>query len=559
MRARVAFALLAASLAVAAAAARRRPAPRGPVPDDAARHVRGAVHVHTDLSHDSRVPLAEVVDAAAAAQLDFVVITDHNTDAAAAQAGYHRGVLVVAGLEKSTDAGHALVLGASPLRFRLDGDPASVAADAALLGAFAVIAHPTRADDESAWSGPLAGFAGLEVVSLADRRAWAASPFVLLRHAADPVGALASAYRHHDDALVLWDAALRARPLAGMLGSDAHGGIRAGRLFLPLPSNAALFRFASQHLLLAEAPARTRGDERLVLDALRRGRGYLAFDGLADASGFRFSGRAGAHEARMGEDLPLDGPARLQAGGRVPAGTTFVLKRDGAEVARAAGALDVTVGTPGTYRVEASLLDGHYPGRPFPWIVSNPIHVYPPSRLAERAGRAAPPAEAAREAEGPMSPIDGFEQPLAEEWQVDRAPGAWAALGLEEGSLRFDYRLGSDALTHASFCDWRRRDLSGRRAVRLRLRAHDVHRIDLQVRVEEPAAPGGVRIFRRSLRVSPEWRELDVPLASLETYDHRPGGPRLDRVVGLYLHVDAAHRPPGSRGTLWLDHVGLVP
>ena len=40
---------------------------------------RGAYHVHSEFSHDSKASLSRIIDTAERADLDFVVITDHNT------------------------------------------------------------------------------------------------------------------------------------------------------------------------------------------------------------------------------------------------------------------------------------------------------------------------------------------------------------------------------------------------------------------------------------------------------------------------------------------------
>jgi DNA polymerase (family 10) len=46
------------------------------------KHLRGDLHVHTDLSGDGRAPLTEMLDAAEAAGLQYVAITDHAEDLA---------------------------------------------------------------------------------------------------------------------------------------------------------------------------------------------------------------------------------------------------------------------------------------------------------------------------------------------------------------------------------------------------------------------------------------------------------------------------------------------
>src|SRR5438876_6666233 len=115
MKAKAGLCAAAAALAwVAAGAHRARPAARTASPGPPFR-VRGAPHVHTAFSADATGTVEDVVRAARACGLQFVMITDHNTQAALAQQGYREGVLVLVGLEKSTDAGHAIVLGTGPL------------------------------------------------------------------------------------------------------------------------------------------------------------------------------------------------------------------------------------------------------------------------------------------------------------------------------------------------------------------------------------------------------------------------------------------------------------
>ena len=64
----------------------------------------------------------DVVAAAQAAGLGFVVITDHNTLDAKPHEGYRDGVLVIVGSELSTTAGHILALGIPDPPFRFSGE-----------------------------------------------------------------------------------------------------------------------------------------------------------------------------------------------------------------------------------------------------------------------------------------------------------------------------------------------------------------------------------------------------------------------------------------------------
>jgi hypothetical protein len=555
MRIRVMLATVAAVCALTQAFAHRPAASRGgPRP----RHgilVRGALHVHTGASEDARGSLDAVAGAARRAGLDFIAIADHNTDASLGCDGYRRGVLVLGGIEKSTDAGHAVVLGLRGLPFRLDGDPATVARDAADLGAFVVAAHPSSSHPEARWSAGFDGVAGVEVVNFAEPGAWPQGlglALPLLRYTFDPDGALLANLRVSRVPFARWDRALDERPLAGLVGSDAHGGARVGRLWLPFPSHERIFRLASQYLLLAEPlNGALEHDRALVLAALRAGRGWVGIDGLAAAHGFSFTAEAGSARAGMGESLAWTGAAVLRADADAPDGSALVLLRDGREVARGP-AIRHAAGGAGTYRVEAYLPPALVPGgRPLPWIVSNPIFLYPQHELqarAERAARVPPELEARADVVLPIT------TPSAE-WHVDRSPDSFARVVSEGDGLRFDYRLGAARQTHAAVCDWRKRDLSGYRALVFRVRADSPVRFDVQVRTAEGAR--AQRIWRLSIRADTSWRRVALPLAALKTYDQRGGSPDLQRTIGLYFHLDEAMRAPGSSGTLWIDSLGL--
>lgn len=531
---------------------RRAALVRSGVPLDPA-HVRGALHVHTGLSADGYGSLDGVARAAVQAALDFVVVTDHGSELPPDAEGYRHGVLLLGGIEKSSDAGHALALGLALLPFRLDGDPASVVRDVADLGGFLVAAHPKSRHAESCWTGGFTGVSGVEILNLAEPGVWPAGLALLapsVRYLADPQGALLRALRFSRSSLEVWDRVLRERPLAGLLGSDAHGGF---------PSHREIFRLASQHLLL-ERPLRGElvADRALVLAALRRGRGWVALDALADASRFAFQAESAGRVALAGESLALEGGAEIRVAAAAPAGTELVLLRNGSVIERASRVVHRTDET-GTYRVEAYLPPALVPGTAKPWILSGAIDVYSATELAarEEQARRLPPLDS------PPLPaalfLDVFEErALSPRWQIDRSSDARAATALVNGALRFDFKLGGGPKTHASVCDYAPRDLSDARGLVFRVRADRRFRFDVQLRVADASTPEGVRIWRHSVRAEPTWRTLAVPFADLKTYDQRAGRPELARARGIYFHVDEAQLAPGSAGTLWIDDVGLA-
>lgn len=107
--------------------------------------LRFDLHVHTNYSADGLSTVEEVLKAAAAAGLDGVAITDHNTTAGARYAlevaQGMPGVLVIPGEEVTTRAGHLIVLGITQ-----DITPGMSVEDtikeAKKLGGIIVVPHP---------------------------------------------------------------------------------------------------------------------------------------------------------------------------------------------------------------------------------------------------------------------------------------------------------------------------------------------------------------------------------------------------------------------------------
>jgi hypothetical protein len=328
--------------------------------------VRGAWHVHTTRS-DGRGGVDEVVAAAKAAGLQYVVVTDHNVLTPEEQ-GWRDGVLVVQATEVSTDFGHVAALGVprALLPAERHGDPlAAIAA----LGGEAVLAHPLHPRRPfTGWGrGP---WRGLEIVSndtawgeIVAGRAWArvvAAAATLPFDGARAVLALqddtAGERRRFDDELRAARGTERGRPARVLFCSaDAHGW----------PSYEAAFSAFSMHLPIAFTGDAAR-DARAVVSALTDGSAACVFDGVAPAAGVRLA-PAGAGRVELRLEAPDLRPAR------------FTLLRDGAPVAErgppgpsgaAAIAFECEGGRcpPGDYRVEA-----RWDGRP--WIFTNPVAI----------------------------------------------------------------------------------------------------------------------------------------------------------------------------------------
>lgn len=232
---------------------------------------RGDAHVHTVHSDGQRSP-EQVIAAARAAGLDFVVSTEHNTSSASGIWGRHTGadLLVIDGEEITTRNGHLLALGLPAgawidWRYRAaDGVFDRFLRQVHALGALAVAAHPYCPFIGCAWKF---GYAGLDAVEV-----WN-GPWTL----------------DDEAALATWDGLLVAVPGGGewpvaVGGSDAHREPDT----VGLPHNVVL-----------------AGDleRKAILDGMRAGRVWIAESAAVDLS---FGASAGGRSAGIGERLAAE-------------------------------------------------------------------------------------------------------------------------------------------------------------------------------------------------------------------------------------------------------------
>jgi hypothetical protein len=192
-----------------------------------ARWYAGDLHVHSRESGDASPTLDEVAAAAQAAGLDFVVLTEHNTDAhlqllSEVQARWP-DVLLVPGIEFTTYDGHAGLFGATQWVDHRIGQP-GVDIDSAFQaahaqGALVVINHPNLDLGEAcigcAWAHEPAteSWEAIEIIT----GGW------------EPAGQL-----FFDRNITLWESWLdQGRRVAAVGGSDDH---RAGTGTGPLDS-----------------------------------------------------------------------------------------------------------------------------------------------------------------------------------------------------------------------------------------------------------------------------------------------------------------------------------
>jgi hypothetical protein len=340
------------------------------------------VHVHSTYS-DGTATVAELVEAAAAAGAQALLLTDHDSLQAARDgwAGWHDGVLVIVGHEISTRRGHLLAFGTGteiPHRGRSERELCAAVRGA---GGFGIAAHPfsegsrmsRRVGRPHPWAALDApGCIGLELWSLAtdEAEAWR-SPRAAWRTLRHPERYIDGPPEPH---LRAWDALCAHRRVVAVGGLDAHQpGVRVrGRVRSIMP-HSRWFGLLRTQVLLDGPPSRDGAAAcAQVLGAVHAGRCQLARVDLGAPTSFAFAGSRPGERVRMGEQA-RSGDWRLEAASPLPA--RLRLLRDGRVVATADGTrISHAAHAPGAYRVEA-LRPAH--GRLRRWIVTNPVYLRP--------------------------------------------------------------------------------------------------------------------------------------------------------------------------------------
>ena len=332
---------------------------------------KGCSHNHSTYS-DGSGTMEEIVAAARDAGLDFIVMTDHHTlePKHDGWAGWHDDVLVVVGAEASPrHMGHCVALGIEHCRNYRGVPPDVYLEEVQEQGGMAFVAHPlgktkrlfrVRLAPWAQWD--LDGFVGLEIWSY--MHDWI-DELTLLKF-------WSHYHRPHEQisgpdpaVLAIWDDLTRKRKVVAISGLDVHARKSWLIPLLNVFPYSELFRTIRTHVIVPRFSGDGRADVKLVEEAHREGRCYVAYDLLADAAGFSFTGESGQASCHLGATLPLDGRATMSV--HSPQECEMRLLRYGEEVASGQGThLDHETAQTGAYRVEARL-DGK------PWVFTNPI------------------------------------------------------------------------------------------------------------------------------------------------------------------------------------------
>jgi hypothetical protein len=323
---------------------------------------KGVVHVHSFLGGHSSGSFSEIISAAQANQLNFVVMTEHTEKdfdtAAMTLQGMHGGVLFINGQETSLENGDRLL---------------------ALPEQISLVAYP---EEFKNWERP--GLNGVEVYNVYSntRKANPVVAFfdVLWSHRAYPDLLFGLYYERPTESLKKWDQALSRARLTATGGNDAHSNIglslrdSSGKTLagIQLDPYATSFRLVRLHVLL---PHDNALDQTSVLKAIKDGHCFIGFDLFGDSSGFNFEAQSSNETAIQGDEVRVQNDLRLRV--RTPVASRILLFKDGSVILNESGVTtkEIAVTERGVYRVEVYLPQIEKIIGEKPWIISNPIYV----------------------------------------------------------------------------------------------------------------------------------------------------------------------------------------
>jgi hypothetical protein len=520
--------------------------------------VAGVFHIHSSRSDGTGTP-DEIAAAAARAELQFIVLTDHGDGTREPDPPqYRRGVLCLDGVELSTADGHYIAVGMPKAPYPLAGEGRDVVEDVKRLGGFGVVAHPDSAKAELRWRDWSAPFDAIEWLN-ADSE-WRDETSgrlarALLTYSFRPGETLTSLLDRPATTLERWDTLTRRRPVIGLSGADAHArvGLRddpaepyRSRVFVPFPGYQVSFDSFSLRVEL-ERPltGSASADAAILMAALKRGRLFSAVDGLATPPRLELVARSGRHSARQGEALELDGPVIVDIRSNAPDGGSIVFFKDGRILAKG-GARALRQELPpesAVLRAEVWLA-GTTDTRPLPWIVSNPIYVSRPPQLPVRR-RMATEGRALNESAA------------GAEWQIEQRPGSSAVLEKTADRLRISYSLGRGAPPAQFVAVAINAPALLRQFDRVSFHGVGDRPMRLYVQLRRPTDPDGQR-WRRSVYLDQEPRDVTTffdemtPIGRTATFS-----PDLNTISDLLFVVDTTNTAPGQSGTFAIEALRL--
>jgi len=526
--------------------------------------IPGVFHIHSKRS-DGTGSVEEIAETASKAGLQFLVFSEHGDGRTKLSSPvYHSGVLCLDAVEISTTGGHYVAFGLERSLYPLAGESRDVVADVTRLNGLGIAAHPGSSKPELSWQNWALPFEGLEWVN-GDSQWRDESPFELAKGIAyyllRPHAAVVTLFDRPVHVMEEWDRLTTTRPVLAIAGSDAHAKIGLGDstngtktlTLLKMPSYESVFRTLSIRAKLTQPlTGEALVDGKRVIEAFRKGRIFSVIDAVASPAAFNYDAINEQGEIfQMGDRLEPGVPVIFRVWAAVPPKGQIVLIKNGEVVKAVSGPTLVhrTNSEPGAFRVEVQTPQS--PGNPpIPWIVSNPIYVFPASGNPSLAVLPETKTVASLFTDGDV-----------EGWDLEHSAKSRVAIDstvTDEGrELAFRLALGGGDEAYAAIYRPLDRVVSDADRIVFRGRASRPLRIAVQLRA--PSASGNASIrWQRSVYLDSEMRDVTILFNDMRPINHSGSDrPDLLRVNGLLMVADTVNTSVGTAAIVWLDDIRL--
>lgn len=346
-----------------------------------------SLHMHTTYS-DGTGSHKDIANAALKANLDAVIVTDHNVLVQGLE-GYHKDgkkrMLLLIGEEVHDQArrpqkSHLLVFDAKRELAGFAPDPQNLVDTINRLGGLSFIAHlydpecaPIKEADISWVDWEVQGYTGIELWnSLSELKVRGKTILHILFYVFFPQFLN---YQPPLEHLNKWDELLSTgKKVVAVGGADAHAlDVHAGPLHRSIYPYEFHFRGITTHLICpSPLSGEIEADKKMIYSALAAGKCFVGYDLPASTRGFNFTAQGREGTAGMGDEIAAGSGITFNI--KLPEVTECRLIKDGKllKIWNNREICTHITGEPGVYRVEVYR---QYLGLRRGWIFSNPIYV----------------------------------------------------------------------------------------------------------------------------------------------------------------------------------------
>jgi len=346
-----------------------------------------SMHMHTTYS-DGTGSHQDIARAALQANLDAVIVTDHNVLVQGPE-GYHKDgrkrMLMLIGEEVHDQArlpqkSHLLVLNARRELAGFAPDPQNLIDAVNREGGLSFIAHlydpacPSIKEVDISWADwQVQGYTGIELWnSLSELKIQGKSIYHILFYIFFPH------FVNHQppvEHLNKWNELLASgKKVVAVGGADAHAlDAHAGPLHRSVYPYEFHFRGVTTHLITPTAlSGELEADKKMIYDALAAGHCFVGYDLPGSTRGFNFTAQGRESTAGMGDEIAAGSGITLNI--KLPQVSECRLLKNGkvVQVWKTRETCTHITSEPGVYRVEVYR---QYLGALRGWVFSNPIYV----------------------------------------------------------------------------------------------------------------------------------------------------------------------------------------